>query len=292
MARYAGRLRDPALSGVLRGYLTGSLDLVFRCRDGRFVLADYKTNRLAAPDESLTAWHYRPDAMQAEMEAAHYPLQALLYSVALHRYLRWRLPGYEPERHLGGVLYLFVRGMSALGARPASDGSALRCVVLAATGALVESLSDLFDRGLTRDRRARASDAFDGAQALRAPAGCCATFNRAGVLSTSDVHVALRLARLSGTDGRAVVRSGAAFAARAPRLGHVCVDLADIKRHRERGHRHARRPRRAALARPGRLAQGRWPEPARRGATARSTWRGRTSTWTASGRTSARWPPT
>ena len=42
---------------------------------------------------------------------AHYPLQALLYSVVLHRYLRWRLPGYDPERHLGGVLYLFLRGM-------------------------------------------------------------------------------------------------------------------------------------------------------------------------------------
>ena len=43
--------------------------------------------------------------------AAHYALQALLYTVALHRYLRWRLPGYDPEQHLGGVLYLFVRGM-------------------------------------------------------------------------------------------------------------------------------------------------------------------------------------
>jgi exodeoxyribonuclease V beta subunit len=42
---------------------------------------------------------------------AHYPLQAMLYSVALHRYLRWRQPGYDPDRHLGGVLYLFVRGM-------------------------------------------------------------------------------------------------------------------------------------------------------------------------------------
>ena len=43
---------------------------------------------------------------------AHYPLQALLYSVALHRLLRWRQPGYDPDRHLGGVLYLFVRGMA------------------------------------------------------------------------------------------------------------------------------------------------------------------------------------
>jgi exodeoxyribonuclease V beta subunit len=46
------------------------------------------------------------------MVEAHYPLQALLYSVALHRYLRWRQPGYDPGTHLGGVLYLFLRGMT------------------------------------------------------------------------------------------------------------------------------------------------------------------------------------
>jgi exodeoxyribonuclease V beta subunit len=45
------------------------------------------------------------------MQRAHYGLQALLYTVALHRYLRWRLPSYEPGVHLGGVLYLFIRGM-------------------------------------------------------------------------------------------------------------------------------------------------------------------------------------
>ena len=41
----------------------------------------------------------------------HYPLQAHLYLVALHRHLRWRLPGYEPEQHLGGYVYCFLRGM-------------------------------------------------------------------------------------------------------------------------------------------------------------------------------------
>jgi exodeoxyribonuclease V beta subunit len=46
------------------------------------------------------------------MMDAHYPLQALLYSVALHRFLRWRQPSYDPDRHLGGMLYLFVRGMA------------------------------------------------------------------------------------------------------------------------------------------------------------------------------------
>jgi exodeoxyribonuclease V beta subunit len=82
------------------------------------------------------------------MEAAHYPLQALLYSVALHRYLRWRLRGYEPQRHLGGVLYLFVRGMSAVEPARVDDRP---CGVWSwqPPAHLVESLSDLFDRGAT-----------------------------------------------------------------------------------------------------------------------------------------------
>ncbi|MED5469100.1 MAG: hypothetical protein VX542_02370, partial [Cyanobacteriota bacterium] len=41
----------------------------------------------------------------------HYPLQAHLYLVALHRFLRWRLPSYEPQRHLGGYVYVFLRGV-------------------------------------------------------------------------------------------------------------------------------------------------------------------------------------
>ena len=69
-------------------------------------------------------------------------------------------------------------------------------------------------------------DAFD-ARLARGSDGSLRAFNDAGVLSTSDVHVALRLARLSGT-GDEVVSLGAAFAARAPRLGNVCVDLATI----------------------------------------------------------------
>ncbi len=93
----------------LRGYLTGSLDAVLRRPGPSYVVVDYKTNRLGSGD--LTALDYARPAMAAEMLRAHYPLQALLYAVALHRYLRWRQPGYDPERHLGGVQYLFVRGM-------------------------------------------------------------------------------------------------------------------------------------------------------------------------------------
>src|SRR5205823_10487432 len=112
---YAERLDDPALRRTVRGYMTGSIDVVARVLDDagepRFALLDYKTNWLGAIEGELTAWHYRPPALTAEMQRAHYWLQALLYTVALHRYLRWRLADYEPERHLAGVLYLFLRGM-------------------------------------------------------------------------------------------------------------------------------------------------------------------------------------
>ncbi|MGV9825502.1 UvrD-helicase domain-containing protein [Gordonia sp. NPDC003429] len=109
------RLRDYAAvladlpARTLRGYLTGSIDSVLRTSDGRFVIVDYKTNRLRPGP--LRATDFSAAAMAEEMIRSHYPLQALLYSVALHRYLRWRQPGYRPDRHLGPVQYHFVRAM-------------------------------------------------------------------------------------------------------------------------------------------------------------------------------------
>lgn len=94
---------------LLRGYLTGSIDAVLRFDGPRYVIVDYKTNKLFP--RSVDATQFDQAAMAAEMIRHHYPLQALLYSVALHRYLRWRQPGYLPEEHLGGVQYLFVRAM-------------------------------------------------------------------------------------------------------------------------------------------------------------------------------------
>jgi exodeoxyribonuclease V beta subunit len=146
VAGYQAQLQDPALAPSIRGYLTGSLDLVFR-RPGpggepRWYLADYKTNHLGG-DPATTA-HYHPAALAAEMYRRHYPLQALLYLVALHRYLRWRQPGYRPERHLGGVLYLFLRGMAGP-ATPLAGGSPCGVFAWAPPAALVEDLSTLFD---------------------------------------------------------------------------------------------------------------------------------------------------
>ena len=111
---YAALLNDLG-EARLRGYLTGSLDAVLRVRRAQgspqYVIVDYKTNWLGRGDGLLTAWHYRPVALAEAMLDAHYPLQFLLYLVALHRYLRWRSRGYDPDRDLGGVLYLFLRGM-------------------------------------------------------------------------------------------------------------------------------------------------------------------------------------
>jgi exodeoxyribonuclease V beta subunit len=143
---YADHLDDPTLRQTVRGYLTGSLDLVVRLPGARFAIVDYKTNWLAEPDEPLTAWHYRPASLRTEMYQRHYGLQAMLYAVALHRYLRWRLPGYSPERNLAGVLYLFVRGMTGP-QTPVIDGD--RCGVFAwpAAPTLVTRLSDVLDGG-------------------------------------------------------------------------------------------------------------------------------------------------
>jgi exodeoxyribonuclease V beta subunit len=149
-AGYADLLADEALRQSVHGYLTGSLDLVVRVLGGsgepRFAVVDYKTNWLAGPDERLTVWHHRPAALVDEMLRRHYALQALLYTVALHRYLRWRLPGYEPDRNLAGVLYLFLRGMVGPGT-PVVDGIPYGVFGWRPSGALVAALSDALDRG-------------------------------------------------------------------------------------------------------------------------------------------------
>jgi exodeoxyribonuclease V beta subunit len=90
----------------LEGYLRGFIDLVFRHRD-RYFVVDYKSNYLG--DRPLD---YGVEQLREVMGEHHYFLQYHLYLVALHRYLRARLVGYDYDRHVGGALYLFVRGMS------------------------------------------------------------------------------------------------------------------------------------------------------------------------------------
>jgi exodeoxyribonuclease V beta subunit len=96
----------------LRGWLKGFIDLVF-VHDGRYYLADYKTNHLG---DTLSA--FAPERLAAAMAHSHYYLQYHLYAVALHRYLERRLPNYDYDRDFGGVYYLFIKGMT-----PAQPGN-------------------------------------------------------------------------------------------------------------------------------------------------------------------------
>jgi exodeoxyribonuclease V beta subunit len=98
----------------LTGFLRGFIDLVFEY-DGRFYVADYKSNHLGVGPSA-----YGEKALVESMAQHHYFLQSHLYLVALHRFLGTRLPNYDYERHVGGSVYLFLRGMSP--ARGASTG--------------------------------------------------------------------------------------------------------------------------------------------------------------------------
>lgn len=154
---YASMLAQPGLAEQpLRGFLTGSIDAVLRVRDDngrpRYLVADYKTNWLGPPDQRpLRVSAYHPDRLPAAMMAAHYPLQALLYSVALHRFLRWRQPDYRPADHLGGILYLFVRGLAGPDT-PRPDGIPTGVFSWQPPPGLITDLSDLLDHGRTATR--------------------------------------------------------------------------------------------------------------------------------------------
>lgn len=126
-ARYAGQLAQ--LEVASRGFLTGSIDLVFRWGE-RWWVADWKSNWLGVRDAggqplACGPLHYGQDAMAQLMEQNHYPLQAHLYLVALHRYLRWRLPEYDAARHLGGYAYVFLRGVPGPLDHPCSEEAAV-----------------------------------------------------------------------------------------------------------------------------------------------------------------------
>jgi len=91
----------------LTGFMKGFIDLVFEYQ-GRYYIVDYKSNHLGE-----CAADYQTPQLNTAMLAHDYPLQYLIYSLALHRYLQLRLPDYDPKQHLGGSYYLFIRGMKA-----------------------------------------------------------------------------------------------------------------------------------------------------------------------------------
>ena len=127
----------PALQpGQLNGMLKGFIDLVAE-HEGRYYVVDYKSNWLG-PDDAA----YSAEAMAREILAHRYELQYVLYLLALHRLLKLRLPDYDYDRHVGGALYLFLRGSHGAGGGVHAERP---------PRALIEALDRLFARSATRE---------------------------------------------------------------------------------------------------------------------------------------------
>lgn len=109
--KYAQRARHME-ARRLRGFLEGFIDLIFE-HDGKWYLADYKTNRLGSARAA-----YAPEQLAAAMHEHDYVLQYHIYAVALHLVLRQRVKAYDFQRHFGGAAYLFLRGLDPTGIRP------------------------------------------------------------------------------------------------------------------------------------------------------------------------------
>lgn len=116
----------------LNGMLKGFMDLVFE-HDGAFYVADYKSNYLGDRFED-----YHEDALENAMVQHDYLLQAILYTVALHRFLKLNLINYHYEEHMGGAYYLFLRGMNGV----SSDHGVF---TFRASQNLIEQLDACFD---------------------------------------------------------------------------------------------------------------------------------------------------
>jgi exodeoxyribonuclease V beta subunit len=115
----------------LNGMIKGFIDLMFEF-EGKFYVADYKSNHLG---DSYDSYHYA--AMEQAMTGHDYHLQAILYTLALHRWLKYKLPNYDYHTHIGGAYYLFIRGMSQV-----KPGNGVYFVL--PEKPMIEALDDLF----------------------------------------------------------------------------------------------------------------------------------------------------
>ena len=127
-----GHAKAAAQPGLLNGLFKGFIDLVF-VHDGRYFVLDYKSNALGS-----TAGDYSVDAIAEAMAEHRYDLQYLCYVLALHRQLRVRLPDYDYDRDIGGVVYFFLRGL---------DGPARGVFSSKPSRQVIEAMDQLFQGG-------------------------------------------------------------------------------------------------------------------------------------------------
>jgi len=98
---YLEQLNFSPVQGLMKGFI----DMVFEF-EGKYYLVDYKSNLLGM---HMHAYHH--DQLSIIMRREFYTLQYYIYMVALHRYLSTRVMDYDYNTHIGGVYYLFLRGM-------------------------------------------------------------------------------------------------------------------------------------------------------------------------------------
>lgn len=128
----AGLLDFRQVQGMLKGFI----DLVFE-HHGRYYVLDYKSSHLG-----YTTAGYSQGAMRHAMIEHRYDFQYQLYTLALHRLLSARLPDYNYETHMGGVFYLFLRGMKS------DDTSGNGVFHARPSWSLISQLDDLFNKGI------------------------------------------------------------------------------------------------------------------------------------------------
>lgn len=131
-ATLGGRQRPFAEPMTLKGMFKGFIDLVF-VHEGRYYVADYKSNIIGVHDDDYT------ESALADVIVQHrYDMQYAIYLLALHRLLESRLPDYDYDTHIGGAVYLFLRG----------NGASTRGVFRERPSkAFIESLDALFRHG-------------------------------------------------------------------------------------------------------------------------------------------------
>ncbi|KGF96453.1 Exodeoxyribonuclease V beta chain [Prochlorococcus marinus str. MIT 9302] len=111
---YANKIND--LTIMNKGFHSGCIDCVFpvgnTLEDSKWWVIDWKSNFISGRDKSdCLPINYDYENMRNEMIKHHYPLQSHLYLLALHRLLKWRFKNYQPHQHLGGYIYLFLKGL-------------------------------------------------------------------------------------------------------------------------------------------------------------------------------------
>jgi len=128
------RATPPARGGAIEGLMHGYVDLLYRDDAGAHYVLDYKTNRLG---------DYAQAACAQAIAANDYDLQYLIYLVAVQRWLRLRFgEHYDPIHHLGGAVYLFLRGLV-----PGDDARGIHRD--RPPQALIDGMDALFDGGIT-----------------------------------------------------------------------------------------------------------------------------------------------